>query len=139
MKILIPAAGIGLCLALAAPAHAANGWQAIYYSPATQKAGYAWGKSTQDSAKSVALNNCVIPDCTFVVVSDACVALAEHGTLWGGGSGATPDVAGNDALQKTYGGFLVVVVCPGGPTYCIEQGWGPGRCGPQPAQPPLRP
>ena len=121
MKILIPAAGIGLCLALAAPAHAANGWQAIYYSPATQKSGYSYGASTKDSAKSVALHNCVIPDCTFVVASDACVALAENGNLPGGGSGATPAVAENDALQKSYGGLIVLVVCPGGPTYCISR------------------
>jgi hypothetical protein len=109
--VLAAAAGIGLSLGFAAPAHADGDWAAIAYSANADYWEVAWGPATQAQAEAKAMKGCgaKASDCQIVATSASCVALADEPNAVHGGIGATAQAASTDALSRAPSGAKVVV------------------------------
>ena len=84
------------------PAHAADSFGAIAYSPATQAVGWSYSYSTRSGAEQKALSGCTphARDCRIAIwFKNACGAVAVGANGWGSGWAATSTGAKNKAVH----------------------------------------
>jgi hypothetical protein len=105
----------------APPANAAAKYSAIVYAPASGAWGWAMLAGTQQQASDVAMTYCAGAggaDCQSAAKSSAggCVSLVRSktdGSVWFGGTGATPAESQGNAFGRIGGGDLLVSTCSG--------------------------
>ncbi|HEY7051193.1 MAG TPA: DUF4189 domain-containing protein [Mycobacterium sp.] len=111
LALAAAAAGVGLSVGWAVPAHAAGTWAAIAYSASSDYWHIAWGPATESAAEQRAIQGCSDRgnDCQIVASSPNCVALADDGSSVHGGVGTTQQAAANDALSRSGAGAHIEV------------------------------
>jgi hypothetical protein len=125
-RLAVFAAGVGaaatlagLALTTAVPAHAADTYASIYFSPATGSYGWANQRDTRGDAEGAANGFCVQyggTDCQMAAWAvNGCVALAtgDNGS-WYGWYGPTQAAAEQAALAKNNGGKITFSTCSWG-------------------------
>jgi hypothetical protein len=122
VAILAAAAALAGATTIAAPsANAAAKYSAIVYAPASGAWGWAMLAGTQQQAADVAMTYCAGAggaDCQVAAKSAAggCVSLVRSktdGSVWFGGTGATPAESQGNGFGRIGGGDLLVSTCSG--------------------------
>jgi hypothetical protein len=125
-RLAVFAAGVGaaatlagLAVTTAVPAHAADSFASIYYSPATTVYGWAANAPSRAAAEDAANGYCHQyggTDCEMAAWAvNGCVALATGSNgSWHGWYGPTIPAAEQAALAKNGGGTIAVSKCSAG-------------------------